>query len=152
MKSLFLLPLLLLDLHLPRMAPDFIDPTGTYILKGEIKKNHIIGFYGELRVRLLDATTAAFCFYMNNGYPKYASVALMDTLKYEDNTIHYQSKRDSTCSLILSFDVHTVELVEIYSDPQTGCGFGPGVLAPAIFDKASSEIPIIQDLSRSSHG
>lgn len=152
MKSFFLLPLLLLGPHSPRLAPDFIDPTGTYILKGEIKKNRIIGYYGELRVRLLDPATAAFCFYMNNGYPKYASVALLDTLKYEDNRIHYQSKRDSTCSLILTFNVREVELMEIYSDPHNGCGFGPGVLAPAIFDKSSSEIPIIQDLSRDSHG
>ncbi|HXB90744.1 MAG TPA: hypothetical protein VNU72_00580 [Puia sp.] len=148
MKSLFLLPLLLLSTHLPGHTSFLLDPTGTYILKGEVKKNRILGHYGELRVRLLDAGTAAFCFYINNGYPDYASVALMDTIKYEDNRIYYRSLRDSSCSLVLSFYANTMELMEIYSDPQSGCGYGPGVLAPAVFDKSSSEVPIIQDLSR----
>ena len=152
MKSFFLLPLFLLNTTLPGYSPDFIDPTGTYILKGDVKKNRIVGHYGELRVRLLDPETAAFCFYINDGYPNYAFIALMDTLKYEDNRLFYKSKRDTSCSLVLSFNAHDVELMEIYSDPQTGCGYGPGVLIPAIFDKESSEIPIIQDLSRQGQG
>jgi hypothetical protein len=152
MKSFILVSLLLLTAHPRRYSPSFINPTGTYILKGEVKKNRIVGHYGELRVRLLDEETAAFCFYINNGYPDYASVALMDTLKYEDNRIYYQSGRDSSCSLVLSFDVHNVELIEISNDPQTGCGYGRGVLTPAIFDKSSSEVPVIQDLSRQGQG
>lgn len=146
MKSLFLL--LLLNAPLPGTPPSFLDPTGTYILKGEIKKNRIVGHYGELRVRLLTPETAAFCFYLNAGYPNYGSVALMDTLKYEDNRLLYKSKKDSTCSVVLLFNMHGVELMEIYSDPHTGCGFGPGVMVPAVFDKTSSEVPVIQDLSR----
>jgi hypothetical protein len=146
MKSLFLL--LLLNAPLRGKSPSFIDPTGTYILKGEIKKNRIVGHYGELRVRLLSPGTAAFCFYLNNGYPNYASVALMDTSIYEDNHLMYKLSKDTTCTLILLFNVHDVELMEIYSDPQNGCGYGPGLLIPAVFDKKSSEIPVIQDLSR----
>jgi hypothetical protein len=40
-----------------------------------------------------------------------------------------------------------VEVLEIYSDPHSGCGFGRDVLVPAVFRKSSNEIPIIQDLS-----
>jgi hypothetical protein len=146
MKSLFLL--LLLNTLLPGKSPSFIDPTGTYILKGEIKKNRIVGHYGELRVRLLDPETVVFCFYLNGGYPDYASVSLMDTSRYDDNRLLYKTSKDTSCSLLLLFNARDVELIEIYSDPQNGCGYGPGLLAPAIFDKKSSEIPIIQDLSR----
>jgi hypothetical protein len=146
MKSIFLL--LLLNAHLPGSSRSFLDPTGTYILKGAIKNNKIVGHYGELRVRLLSEETVAFCFYFNAGYPNYPSVALMDTLKYEGDHLLYKSEKDSSCSLLLLFNERTVELMEIYSDPQTGCGFGQGVLAPAIFDKTSSDIPVIQDLSR----
>ncbi|HVS97003.1 MAG TPA: hypothetical protein VHE54_10965, partial [Puia sp.] len=91
MKSFFLLPLLLMNSAFPGHSPLFVDPTGTYILKGEVKKNKIVGHYGELRVRLLDPGTAAFCFYLNNGYPNYASIALMDTLNYADNRLYYRS-------------------------------------------------------------
>lgn len=146
MKSFFLL--LLLNAPHPGNSQSFIDPTGTYILKGDVKKNRIVGHYAELRVRLLNPGTAAFCFYFNDGYPNYSSVAMMDTLKYEDNRLLYRSAKDTSCTLMLLFNIHDVELMEIYSDPQNGRGNLPGVLAPAVLDKKSSEIPIIQDLSR----
>jgi hypothetical protein len=40
-----------------------------------------------------------------------------------------------------------VEIMEVYSDPRSGCGLAPGVMAPATFHKVSSDIPVIQDLS-----
>lgn len=128
-------------------VPTFINPTGTYILKGEIKKNNIIGPYGELRVRLLDSQTVAFCFYLSRGYPDYTAAAIIDTLKYEDNAIHYQPKLDSACFLVLTFGARSVELMKVYSDSHSGCGFTPGVIVPVTFDKTSSEVPVIQDLS-----
>jgi|GEM_PF-4254433 hypothetical protein len=70
MRSLFYLPLLLLlsgSLFSDRRA--FIDPTGTYLLKGEVRKNKIVGRAGELRVRLLNANTAAMCLYLSKGLP-----------------------------------------------------------------------------------
>lgn len=146
MKSLFLL--LLLSTTLPGISPSYIDPTGTYVLKGEVKKNRIVGHYGELRVRLLDPGTAAFCFYLNTGYPKYASIALIDTLKYEENRMLYRIQKDSSCSLILNFNAHDVELMEVYRNPENLSGCWSDVLIPATFDKKSSEVPIIQDLSR----
>lgn len=146
MKSLFLL--LLLNAPLKGISPSFIDPTGTYILKGEVKKNKIVGHYGELRVRLLDPGTAAFCFYFNNGYPKYASIAMMDTLQYEENRMLYRITKDSSCSLMLLFNAHDVELIEVYRNPENMSGCGSDVLIPVNIDKTSSEAPIIQDLSR----
>ena len=150
MKCLFLLPLLVIctSPQYRHLSPTLIDPTGTYLLKGLVKRNNIIGHFGEIRVRLLDDRTVAFCLYINNGYPQYASAAILDTLAYADDIVHYRPGNDSTCSLVLSFHERTVELMEVFLDPRSGCGFAPGVMAPAIFDKTSSEIPVIQDLSQ----
>ena len=150
MRSLFLLSLLLLGAA-PRRSlqiPFYIDPTGTYILKGVVKKNNITGHFGEMRVRLLDQQTAAFCFYINDGFPEFASAAIEDTLRYMDDKIQYKPVSDSTCSIIFFFNLRKVELMEIYTDPHSGCGFGRGVLAPVTLEKVSSEIPVIQDLSK----
>ena len=157
MTGLSLLPFLFLGMQSPhtstpaRLPSDealtFINPTGTYILKGDVKKNNITGHFGELRVRLLDSQTVAFCFYLSSGFPDYAAAAMLDTLRYEDNSIHCRPGRDSTCSLILYFSARSVELMKVFTDPATGCGFAPGVIVPATLQKTSSEIPVIQDLS-----
>lgn len=152
MKCPFLLPLLLVCAY-PRSrypSPNFIDPTGTYLLKGVVRRNNIIGHFGEIRVRMLDPRTVAFCLYINKGYPEYASAAILDTLAYADDIMHYRPANDSTCSLVLSFHPREVELMEVFMDPHSGCGFAPGVMAPAVFDKISSEVPVIQDLSKRS--
>lgn len=162
MRSLSLLPFLLLcvqphqlitlTLQPPDEAPAFINPTGTYILKGDVKKNNITGHFGELRVRLLDSQTVAFCFYLSSGYPDYAAATMLDTLHYDkDNSIRYQPKRDSTCSLVLIFSVRSVELMKVYTDPGTSCGFAPGIIVPATLQKISAEIPVIQDFSTRGH-
>lgn len=149
MKSIFLLPLLVL--HAPQAlvsALPFINPTGTYLLKGEIKKNNITGHFGEIRVHLLDSQTVAFCLYISNGYPDYTSAAILDTLQYEENAVHYRPAHDSTCSLILTFSFRSVDIMKVTTDPYSGCGFKPGIDIPATFQKISSEIPVIQDLSQ----
>jgi hypothetical protein len=153
MKCLFLLPLLLAmklplngDLH----GTEFIDPTGTYLLTGIVKKNRIMGHSGELRVRLLDTHSVALCFYINKGYPGYESGAFMDTVAYDENTLYYYPTPDSSCYLFFNFDPASVEMIQMYNNPHSGCGFGPGVMIPAVFQKSSNERPIIQDMS--AHG
>ena len=147
MKSLFLLLLCCLRLPSPNDEPAFIDPTGTYVLRGDVKKNNITGHYGEIRVRLLDKRTAAFCFYINNGYPNFASGAFLDTVGYEDNAFLFRPAKDSGCALILTFRVQYVDIMEVLKDPRSGCGLAPGVMKAATFRKVSSEVPVIQDLS-----
>ena len=150
MKSLFILSLVLLTRPLPPGNMDFIDPTGTYTLTGIVKNNRVTSHSGELRVRLLDRHKAAICFYINKGYPGYESGAFLDTLQYEDNRLTYTPAQDTTCSVVFDFLPRAVEVIRIVSDPLCGCGFGPGVFAPATFGKSSNAIPVIQDLS--AHG
>ncbi|HEV3326920.1 MAG TPA: hypothetical protein VG052_15000, partial [Puia sp.] len=91
--------------------------------------------------------TVAICLYLSKGYPGYESGAFTDTLHYGDNTVVYTPAGDSSCSIYFAFDVRTVEMFESLTDPHSGCGFLPGVLVPSIFEKTSSDIPVIQDFS-----
>jgi hypothetical protein len=147
MKNLFLLLLCYVHLPLQRDEPTFIDPTGTYVLRGDVKKNNITGHYGEIRVRLLDKRTAAFCLYINNGYPSFLSGAFLDTVGYEDNRFLFRPAKDSACALILTFSMRDVDIMEVLYDPRSECGLAPGVMEAATFRKVSSEVPVIQDLS-----
>jgi len=152
MKNIFFLSLILLGRGrlsegLSGGSPVFINPTGTYILKGEIKNTKIIGHYGELRVRLLDSSSVALCFYLNNGYPGYESGSLVDTLPYEGNRAIYNPANDSSCVIYFVFDPGSAAITKALTDPHSGCGFRPGVIIPAVFEKTSTDIPVIQDLS-----
>jgi hypothetical protein len=130
--------------------PSFIDPTGTYILKGEVKKNRLTGHSGEIRVRLLEKTRIALCFYINSGYPDYESGSFLDTLSYRDNQASYRPARDPQCSILFFFSRHKAEVQQLYNNPSSGCGFGKGVMASNVFEKYSGDEPVIQDLSQ--HG
>ena len=149
MNRLLLIPLLLLSgIFAPGDEP--IDPTGTYTLTGSVKKNKVVGHSGEIRVVLLSDSRVAFCFYINRGYPGYESGALLDTLVYDDNMIRYIPSADTACTIIFRFTTRAVELIQLYTNPHSACGFIPGVLKPVIFQKTSAARPVIQDLS--THG
>jgi hypothetical protein len=125
----------------------FIDPTGTYILKGIVEKNIIKGHYGELRVKLVSENQAAISFYMNGGYPDYVSGSFMDTLVYEEDHLQFKPSRTTDCVIFFYFSQQSAELRQTYSDPRSGCGFAKGVIISSFFEKYSTEKPIIQDLS-----
>ncbi len=152
MKSMLLLlavEILRLPFYSPH-PPDFIDPTGTYTLKGTKKNTRILGHSGELRVKLLAPKKVAMCFYINKGYPGYESGSFLDTLAYEDNLVKFIPNSDGDCSIIFCFSDYAAEIRQVYTNPQSGCGFGEGILVSAFFEKSSEERPIIQDLSK--HG
>lgn len=131
----------------PDKTSSFLNPTGTYRLKGVVKNNKVTGHSGELRVRLLDEHTVALCFYINAGYPAYQSGSMIDTLSYQDNVVIYQPSKDTTCAVHFYFAPQKVELLQVMSDPHSGCGFDPGVFVPVAFPKISSDIPVIQSLA-----
>jgi hypothetical protein len=154
MKCLLLFPLLLIIRLTDGRSgngtvtnPEFIDPTGTYILTGTVRNNQVTSHSGELRVRLLNRHSAAVCFYINKGYPGYESGSFVDTLSYEDNRLVWTPVTDTTCSVLFDFLPAAVEIMRVVSDLTCGCGFGPDVFTPATFYRSSRDIPIIQDLS-----
>ncbi|HXB09594.1 MAG TPA: hypothetical protein VNW04_20850 [Puia sp.] len=123
-----------------------IDPTGTYILKGEVRDNKVVSHSGEIRVKLLQPAKLTLCFFIDKGFPDYASGSLVDTLRYEDNAATYVGK-DSGCMLRFLFKPGGVELMHIFAQGANDCGFAAGVLTGAFFKKTSSGVPLIQDLS-----
>ncbi|HLK31042.1 MAG TPA: hypothetical protein VKT28_20860 [Puia sp.] len=125
-----------------------IDPTGTYILKGNTEKNIIKGHNGEIRAKLLAENKLALAFYLDKGAPNFESASFRDTFFYFDNRISYHSPTDTDCIITFIFDATTIETFFMHSNPQCTCGFEKGVIIPATFEKSSDEIPIIKDLSR----
>jgi hypothetical protein len=125
----------------------FVNPTGTYILKGEVQKNRIVGHHGEIRVKLLNEHLVALCFYMNSGYPDYKSGAFTDTLSYEEDHVQYKADSATDCSIFIYFKPRSAELQQTFADPRTACGFEKGVIVSAFFKKYSSDSPVIKDLS-----
>src|ERR1700743_1347775 len=100
MKSLFFLSLLLIgSIFSFRSKQIFLDPTGTYMLKGAVRNNQIVGYSGEIRAKLLQPDRIALCLYVNKGYPGYESGALLDTISYDDNRATYLPLKDSSCFL-----------------------------------------------------
>ena len=148
MRRLFILPLMVLSGFVPGKTPAFLNPTGTYILKGIVKNNRVTGHSGELRVRLLDDHTVALCFYINSGFPGYRSGSLIDTLSYDNNTAIYQPVQDTTCAVYFYFELRKVAIAKVMSDPHSECGFAPAVLIPVTIPMVSSEIPVIQNLGQ----
>jgi hypothetical protein len=130
-------------------APLHIDPTGTYTLKGRIKKNHITGNSGEIRIQLQDSNRLAICFYMNNGYPDNQSVTFIDTLPYDfaDNQVRYTPRKSPDCTLLLNFTGTNVTILPLYNNPPCLCAFNQGVMISTVFKKSSSDKPVIQDLA-----
>ena len=145
MKSLFFFPILLFGGFFSGryFDPQFIDPTGTYTLTGVVKKNRILTHSGEIRVVLLSSEKIALSFYINAGYPDYASGSLLDTLNYNENVASYSPSNDSSCSVIFRFTGKAVEILQLYSNPHSGCGFPKGVLTSTIFEKTSEDRPIL---------
>jgi hypothetical protein len=132
----------------PSPKSNFIDPTGTYILKGEKQKGEIVGNFGEIRVKLIEDSLLAFTMYWNKGYPEYTPGSLTDTVAYTDNKAVHSSKSDPSCQIQFAFDISGLHIKMIYTDPVSNCGFEKGVLPLGFIEKASSSVPVIQPINR----
>src|SRR5882757_3822341 len=113
MRSLFILSVLFFSRlsFSGESTQAFLDPTGTYVLMGTVKKNRVTGHSGEIRVRLLDSQRIALCFYINKGYPGYESGSFIDTLAYDDSSSRYTPTADSTCAVLFYFHRRRVEIM-----------------------------------------
>lgn len=125
-----------------------INPTGTYVLKGEKHKGQIKGNFAEVRVKQIDEDLLAITMYSNTGYPDYLSGAFTDTIPYADNRGVYTSKYDTACRLVFAFEIDGLSIKQIYTDPTSTCGFGKGVIPLGFIARYSSDVPIIQSLER----
>ncbi|MBS1918179.1 MAG: hypothetical protein JST87_18060 [Bacteroidetes bacterium] len=153
MKNMFMLAACISfnSIFLSAQIPVFIDPTGTYTLKGDVKNNRIMTTSGEIRVLMIDSENIAIYFFIAKGYPGYESASFTDTLHYTENKVEYKISSDADCSIMFSFRHGEAEITQTYSDPQ-GCDFGKGILTSSVFEKSSAEKPVIKGMQKHDGG
>jgi len=128
----------------------FINPNGTYRL-GKNKTNksgEIYGYFGEVRIKLIDSSKIAMSFYVCKGAPGYNSGSFIDTLDYNKNQSFYIPDDDKTCRLTFSFNKKGITVAQTQDNLNSGCGFGHGVFADGYYKRVSREVPEIIDLQQ----
>ncbi|MFD2247843.1 hypothetical protein [Pontibacter ruber] len=126
----------------------YLDPTGSYILRGKKLKEGEKGSYGELHVKLISKDRLAISFYYDKGYPSYNSGSFVDTLEYNYNRavyIYNEAFDPSDCKLTFTFEKKAVVIKHEASNYNYSCGFGTGVIANTVMKKSSSKVPVIKD-------
>ena len=129
-------------------TPKFIDPTGAYKLqaKARMKDGDKYGWFGDIKVKLLDSHRIAMSFYICKGAPGYNSGSFVDTLVYRNNTAIYKDTFDlkKGCTVIFKFQGKFIQLDET-AHYNLGTCWGHGVLAFGPYKKYSSRVPEIKD-------
>jgi hypothetical protein len=132
--------------HTDRLS--FVNPTGTYVLKGKKSRDEIKGQFAEIRVKLLDHQTVALSSYFNKGYPDYSVEAFLDTLSYSYNACAFVHERDPYCKIIFQFSNSEVQLLYVFPDNGHQCIFSPGAIVTGKIEKLYDAVPIIAGLNR----
>lgn len=150
MQLLFLilfLPLSDVNLSHP-VSQGFLNPTGTYKFNEKTVKRdgEVYGYFGEIRVKLIDSSKIAMSFYVCKGAPGYNSGSFVDTLDYVNEKVIYISEYDSTCRITFHFKKHGIDVTQSQANLNFGCGFGHGVFADGYFKRISRKTPEIIDL------
>ncbi len=137
MNSILLLIFLLSgDVNYPKHLPKkLLDPTGTYKFNERTVKRDgdVYGYYGAIRVKLVDTAKIAMSFYVCKGAPGYNSGSFVDTLEYLNERAVYIPDDDSTCRITFVFKKSGIEVTRIQANLNLGCGFGNGVFADGYF-------------------
>ena len=105
----------------------------------------MFGYFGDLKVKLLNDSTIAVTLYVCKGAPSYNSGILWDTIVLKKNTAIYIPKDETTCKITFLFKNNGIIVTQKQSNLNFGCGFGQGVFADGFYKKVSSKIPVIKD-------
>jgi hypothetical protein len=122
----------------------YIDPTGTYNLESEYRKDgdDIYGYFGQIQVKRLTEKQILMTFMINKGAPNYNSGSFVDTLDYRiKEAIYVDIDLDPSCKITFDFTEKGVTVKEETDNYNFGCGFGHGVVADGFFKKTSSDEP-----------
>lgn len=101
------------------------------------------GYYGDMRVKLIDRNKVVIDWNLNIGAPSYDNGVINDTLAYQNNKAVYKSEEDSTCRIDFIFYKNKVVVTEKTADYNSGCGFGHGVVGNGTYRKISGRVPEI---------
>lgn len=122
----------------------YIDPTGTYGLNSETKKDgdDIYIYFGQIQVKRLNEKQIVMTFMVSKGAPSYNSGSFVDTLDYHVNkAIYVDPELDPSCKITFDFTEKGVTVKEKTDNYNFGCGFGHAVVADGFFNKTSPDEP-----------
>jgi hypothetical protein len=125
----------------------FLDPTGTYSFDGKTKTKDgdTFGYFGEIKVNLIDTNKIAMSFYICKGAPSYNSGSFVDTLSYRENIAVFRDKDlKKACTVTFAFSKTKIKIQEA-ANYEYGTCWGYGVAAFGSYKKTSSKVPIIKD-------
>lgn len=128
-----------------------INPSGVYTFSGKTykKKGHTYGYFGTVKVLLINSNRILMNFYVCKGAPSYNSGSFIDTLEYKDNTAVYRgdtSLVETTCRLVFKFSSKGFDS-ELSSDyPNMACGFGHAVDVFGFFKKLKRKAPTMNEM------
>ena len=130
------------------VSRSFLNPTGTYKFNEKTVKRdgEVYGYFGEIRVKLIDSSKIAMSFYVCKGAPSYNSGSFIDTLDYVNEKVIYIPEDDSTCRITFYFKKHGIDVIQSQANLNFGCGFGHAVFADGYFKRISRKTPEIIDL------
>lgn len=140
MKNLFIL-FLFYSAGIMAQTPNpskYINPAGYYSLdsKTKVENGETYGYFGTIKVKLIDSSKIFVDFYVCKGAPSYNSGSFEDTLIYKNGIAVHTTTDDASCVITFNFnspDGVTVE--EKTRDFNNGCGFGHAVVANGFYKK-----------------
>ena len=128
----------------------FVNPNGLYEFDGKTyKKNgETYGYFGTIKVFLLDTNKILVSFYICKGAPSYNSGSFVDTLNYSNNQAVYRSDpvSDSTCRLTFQFTSKGIDAELCSDNPNFACGFGHAVDAQGYYKRMEGKIPSKEEI------
>ena len=116
----------------------FINPAGYYSLdnKTRVDSGETYGYFGTIKVKLIDSARIFIDFYVCKGAPSYNSGSFEDTLLYKNGIAAHTTTDDASC--IITFNFNTTGGVTVEEKTKNfnhGCAFGSGVVAKGFYMK-----------------
>ena len=146
MKNLLILCLLFsLGLKAQTANPvPFINPAGYYSPDNKTKPENgdTYGYFGTIKIKLIDSGRIFVDFYVCKGAPSYNSGSFEDTLFYKSGIAVHSTTYDPTCVITFNFNsLNGVVVEEKAKDFNNGCGFGHAVVATGFYKKITEGLP-----------
>ncbi len=121
----------------------YINPIGYYSLDNKTKDtaDETYGYFGSLKVKLIDSSRIFVDLYVCKGAPSYNSGSFEDTLLYKSGIAAHTTTDDASCVITFNFNSPGGVMVdEKTKDFNDGCGFGHAVVATGFYKKITDEI------------
>ncbi len=129
----------------------FVNPNGVYKYGGKTykKDGEIYGYFGTIKVFLLDSNKVLVSFYVCKGAPSYNSGSFVETLNYSNNQAVYRgdtTMAELTCRLTFHFTPKGIAAELFSGNPNWACGFGHAVDAQGFYKRVKGKLPTKEEI------